>query len=595
MREGYDPENPCKAVVLEGAPEGYMRLGGYGVVFGGKDLVGDTFTPETKFWLDEITRTPVVMYQHGKDKQVGKAVLGRAHIYDPDDIGLWVESQIDLSNRYASAIARFAREGRLGYSSSSSPAVSERVDGKITSWPIPEITLTPTPMEPRTLGVTELKALFDLDPDLKAMLQKDGGEPSAEDESAGRQGETIPISEPIVTVEAKTMAENDAKTTQAEQYPGLEAMIMAAVTKAMQQAPGFDKALNIAPEQTDRPEEKSFADFLVAMQRHDDKRLKSVYKAALAEAQGSTGGYLVPPEYATDILRASVSRSVVRSQNPTIINMTSNEWNQPVLDYTGSTANTFPQLAGVRAYWTKEAATLTESEPTFETVKLSVNKLGGYTQAANEVRADAGATLESMLRGLFAEAIALYEDWAFINGNGVGQPLGVLNAPCLVTEVAASGTFVLSDIAAMLGKFHTRTANGGVWLMHPKVIEKLIALADGSGASNNLIWMNNGQVQGAPPMALMGKPIIYTDVMPVLPAGTSASQKGGVLLADWSYYLIGDRGTLEIAFSEHVAFTSDQGTWRFTKRLDGQPWLKQAIYLADGQNTVSPFVSLSGA
>ena len=68
-----------------------------------------------------------------------------------------------------------------------------------------------------------------------------------------------------------------------------------------------------------------------------------------------------------------------------------------------------------------------------------------------------------------------------------------------------------------------------------------------------------------------------------------------MLLADFSYYLIGDRGGLQIDFSEHYKFINNQGTWRFTKYVDGQPWMSQAMYLADGSNQVSPFVSLSGA
>lgn len=590
-----DMETPStRAAVLkaiEGEPT--VTIGGYGVVFGGKDLQGETFTPDTDFWLDRLTRTPPVLYQHGKDSHMRLEPVGRAEVSDPDEVGLWVEAQIDLSNRYAAAILELTREGKLGWSSGTAGHLATRSGKAITSWPIVEMSLTPTPAEPRTLGVQEIRSLTEFDAELASVLPQDGGKPSA-DAASGAEPEAIATEQPIRVMEANKMAEEQAKTAPAVQEHSMEDMIMAAVSKAMREAPAVEKALRVGPEETDRPEDKSFADYLIAVQRHDTKRLERVYKADLAEGAGATGGYLVPPEYANEILRVAVSRSAVRSQNPRVIPMASNEWNVPAVNYTGSTANTFPQLGGVRAYWTEEAGAITESEPTFETIRLVAHKLAGYTQASNEVRADAGPTLEGLLRNLFAEAIALYEDWAFINGNGVGQPLGVLKAPCLVTEVAASSTFVLSDIAAMLGKFMTRN-NGGVWFMHPKLIEKLVVLADGSGAANNLIWMNNGQVQGAPPMSLMGKPIVWTDVMPILPAGSSASQIGGVLLADWSYYLIGDRAGLEIAYSEHYAFVNDQATWRFTKRLDGQPWLKQPVYLADGSNTVSPFVSLSGA
>ena len=65
-----------------------------------------------------------------------------------------------------------------------------------------------------------------------------------------------------------------------------------------------------------------------------------------------------------------------------------------------------------------------------------------------------------------------------------------------------------------------------------------------------------------------------------------------VILGDFAAYLIFDNQGLEIAYSEHARFTTDEGAWRFTKRLDGQPWLSEAITLADpgGAYTVSPFL-----
>lgn len=375
--------------------------------------------------------------------------------------------------------------------------------------------------------------------------------------------------------------------------PDIGQLVQDALTKAIRELPGYDKLLNAAPEGRDHSEEKSFADYLVALQRGDTKRIEGVYKAALAEESGATGGYLVPAEYANTILRMAANASVVRANGATIIPMGSREWNVPALSYTASTAGRPHQLGGIVATWTEEAGEKTETEPTFKNVKLVYHELSGYTLASNMIRQDAGPALEALLRQLFAEAIRFYEDWAFLQGTGAGQPLGVFNSDALLTEVAATSTFVLSDIAGMLKRFHSRAPNGGVWVMHPVVIEKLILLADGSGASNNLIWSPN--TTEPQPQRLFGRPIVFSDVMPVLPAGSSATQKGGVLLADFSYYLIGDRGGLQIDFSEHYKFINNQGTWRFTKYVDGQPWMSQAMYLADGSNQVSPFVSLSGA
>ena len=57
--------------------------------------------------------------------------------------------------------------------------------------------------------------------------------------------------------------------------------------------------------------------------------------------------------------------------------------------------------------------------------------------------------------------------------------------------------------------------------------------------------------------------------------------------------MIGDRQSVTVSSSEHVAFVSGQTTWRFTERLDGAGWLNSAITPENGSNTISPFVALA--
>ena len=44
-------------------------------------------------------------------------------------------------------------------------------------------------------------------------------------------------------------------------------------------------------------------------------------------------------------------------------------------------------------------------------------------------------------------------------------------------------------------------------------------------------------------------------------------------------------GGFQIDFSEHYAFITGQGTWRFGERIDGKPWMKGKITLADPQGS----------
>lgn len=92
-----------------------------------------------------------------------------------------------------------------------------------------------------------------------------------------------------------------------------------------------------------------------------------------------------------------------------------------------------------------------------------------------------------------------------------------------------------------------------------------------------------------PDAPLLGYPIAYSEHLP------QANSPYHVNLCDLSAYVIFDRQGMEIAFSEHVGFLEDQGTWRFTKRLDGQPWMRDSITLADPQGSykVGPFVGFN--
>ena len=118
------------------------------------------------------------------------------------------------------------------------------------------------------------------------------------------------------------------------------------------------------------------------------------------------------------------------------------------------------------------------------------------------------------------------------------------------------------------------------WLIWPTCLPQLVQLADGAG---NVVWIANA-TDGLP-MRIFGMPVALTDKNPAL------GNTGDVILADFGYYVIGDRQATEIAASEHYAFIQDLMTWRFVHRVDGQPWLDGPMYI-DNTNQVSPFVAL---
>jgi HK97 family phage major capsid protein len=309
-------------------------------------------------------------------------------------------------------------------------------------------------------------------------------------------------------------------------------------------------------------------------------------KAAMGESSGVTGGYTVPPDFYTQLLAIAAEDNFFR-QRAFIQPMGSATLQFPYLDITTVQATgVSPFFGAVQAYWTAEAQTRTETEPQFKMMELRAQELSGYSVSSNVLLQDAAFGLEKFLYTLFGKAVAWYEQYAFLQGSGVGKPLGILNAPAtLVQSRNTPSTVKYPDISNMFSKLLPSSINRAVWVITPTVIPQLLQLQDGA---NRAIFISIDQGAVKPPVwKLLGLPVQITEMMPAM--GT----KGDVSLVDCSNYVIGDRMALEIAASEHVNFLKNQMTWRFVQRVDGQPWMDKPVTLQDGVTQVSAFVVLN--
>ncbi len=238
-------------------------------------------------------------------------------------------------------------------------------------------------------------------------------------------------------------------------------------------------------------------------------------------------------------------------------------------------------------YWTAEAQTRTETEPQFKQLELKANELSGYSVSSNILLQDAAFGLEKFLFTLFGRAIAWFEEYAFLQGNGVGKPLGCLNAGALIKVTRNTGSAIkFVDVAKMFSALLPSSQTQAVWATSPSCVQQLIQLAD---AGNRALFMTTeaGGVHAGRVGRCLGLPVFITEKLP--PLGTL----GDLMLIDPSLYVIGDRQQIEIAASEHVNFLKNQMTWRVVERLDGQPWMDKPVTLQDATTTVSPFVALN--
>jgi HK97 family phage major capsid protein len=275
---------------------------------------------------------------------------------------------------------------------------------------------------------------------------------------------------------------------------------------------------------------------------------------------------------------ASMESAIIR-RFATKIPMSSDTINIPKIVDTSHASTLYGGLAGV---WTEEAGSLTSDEPAFGQIKLICHKLLLYTITSNELLADFGQALETVILKVFGDSLGWTEDEAFINGDGVGKPLGILKSGALLTiNRSAATTVAQSDVLNMWSRLLPQSHERCIWLVNPTVLPQLGAIA-----ATALSWLSQDQGLAKPmPTSILGRPMYISEKCPAL--GTA----GDIILLDPSFYLIGDRKILEMRASEQVRFATDETAWRMIERVAGHPWVDSKFTPLHG-STLSPFVTL---
>jgi HK97 family phage major capsid protein len=302
----------------------------------------------------------------------------------------------------------------------------------------------------------------------------------------------------------------------------------------------------------------------------------------------SDGGFLIPERLRSELLRVALESAVVRPR-ARVVPMETLRVPFPAID---STTNVNSVYGGITGYWTEEAGRLTGSKPRFGRVILDAKKLTCYTEVPSELLADSIISLTGFIDQFFPEALAFFEDLAFISGTGVGQPLGVLNgaAAISVSRTGGGNAIEFTDVINMFARMLPQSMPRAVWLASINTFPSLaqMALTRGTdGIASPGVWLNNGQAIDAPPMTIFGRPVIFTEKVP------AAGSAGDLSFVDLGFYLVGDRQAMQARQSDDFKFDTDEVAFRIIERVDGRPWIQSEITPANGGDSLSPIVKLA--
>jgi HK97 family phage major capsid protein len=539
---------------------GGKKFGGYLVRFSTEndpDLVGDYFTKETDFDLENGRGTSQTYFNHGMDKKMGRRKLGKATLI-VDDVGVWADHILSERDDYEKMVEELAEAGKLGWSSGTASHLVEReASGKanrITRWPLGlDASYTHTPAEPRNV-VMSLKSLIQHE---SAEAGIGAGEAEEIKNKTIRNEDTKMDDKDIANMVAVSVkAALDARDSEikAEQLK-VDALKVAEETgykKALEDIGGSNRRAYSFHKESElgfaQDADKGFMHWLKTGQKNGalispdgswDKTPE--VKGAMQGQSAGEGGYLVPDGFLGTIIQKRDHYSWARQIGCTIIPTTLDVLKIP----TESTAQT-------KFTVTAEEGTYSNNEPTIGQVSITVHKMTKEVRVSEELEADEKTNLQGYFSDQFGRAWALADDYYFSTGSGTNEPQGVVTGGTAATAISGSATFTAAEVTAIPYTLHPAYVANASWLMRP-VTEGLIrAIQAGASAG---IWMfqdwPQGSTGGRP--TLMGRPVYHSGNIAVFASGAKIAVFG-----DFSMYAIVQREGMVVTRNPYLYMASGQ-------------------------------------
>lgn len=298
-------------------------------------------------------------------------------------------------------------------------------------------------------------------------------------------------------------------------------------------------------EKTGRASNEYKAGMLMAL-RTNFKQISNV----LQEGVDADGGYLVPEEYDSRLIQTLEEENIMRKLSTRIT--TSGEHKINI-------AATKPAAA-----WIEEGAALTFGDATFSQILLDAHKLHVAIKVTEELLFDNFFGLENYIIDQFGKALANAEEDAFLNGTGVGQPLGLFadkGGGTVANTVTALTTDAAIGLVYALKRPYRKNAS---FIINDQLIAQLRTLKDNNGA-----YMWQPALTAGEPDKFLGYDVYTSQYAP----------SNAIAFGDYKYYNIGDRGTRSFKQLNELFAGNGMIGYVAKERVDGKLILPEAVQI----------------
>ncbi len=271
----------------------------------------------------------------------------------------------------------------------------------------------------------------------------------------------------------------------------------------------------------------------------------------LQEGVDADGGYLVPEEYDSRLIDTLEEENIMRKLGRVIT--TSGEHKINI-------AATKPAAA-----WIEEGGALTFGDATFSQILLDAHKLHVAIKVTEELLYDNAFGLENYIIDQFGKALANAEEDAFLNGTGVGQPLGLFaKTGGGTTAETLTAALKADDILNLIYALKRPYRKNASFIINDKNLAVIRKLKDNNGA-----YMWQPSYQAGEPDKILGYDVHTSAYAP----------EDAIAFGDYSYYNIGDRGTR--SFKQLTELFAGNGMIGYVakERVDGKLILPEAVQI----------------
>lgn len=260
--------------------------------------------------------------------------------------------------------------------------------------------------------------------------------------------------------------------------------------------------------ETEAPHQKAFAAYL---RRGDEDGLRGLTLEEKAMAVASDGGFLAAPGISDNVQNALRNTASLRAV-ANVVNVESSSYDVLV------------ERGEISSGWVTEASVAETGTPKAERVSIPLYELSAMPKVTQRLLDDSAFDLEAWLAERIADRFARAEAAAFISGNGVDKPKGILAHPqaanATATEVqvgfvstGSAGDFdtakpanALIDLVYALGAGYRANA---AFLMNSKTAGAVRKIRDADG---RFLWQDS--LAAGEPARLLGYPVVVCEDMP---------------------------------------------------------------------------------